>query len=221
MADPQTPSLVEAVTNAAASGSAADREEAVERALMCFREEGMAEDFEAVIFDVLPLLLECAGASHATLDGFTRLVEQLARQCNPREVITLVLALLDEAARYTSQTLYHSLVTCPAPPGHAPPSGHPRCCSMWPARAEAFTWSGPHAALLACLPPALARLQRRHSAFLQDCSSVVVQIVSRACECTNLLPSEPGQPAYHGHIQSHPSGQVHACTRPRGHRRLP
>ena len=69
----------------------------MQEALAYFQPGGKAEDFEAVMFDVLPLLVDCAGASSATLDGFTALMGQVARQCNPREVITLVLALLDEA----------------------------------------------------------------------------------------------------------------------------
>ena len=81
----------------------------MQQALACFQEEGTAEDFEAVMFDVLPLLVDCAGASFAALDAFTTLMGEVARHCNPREVITVVLALLDEAARYAVQQLFQSL----------------------------------------------------------------------------------------------------------------
>ena len=72
----------------------------MQQALACFQREGSAEDFEAVMYDVLPLLVDCASASCAALDCFTRLMGQVSLHCNPREAITLVLALLDEAARY-------------------------------------------------------------------------------------------------------------------------
>ena len=73
----------------------------MQQALAYFQPEGKAADFEAVMFDALPLLVDCAAASFATLEGFIKLMWLVAHECNPREVITLVLALLDEAARYT------------------------------------------------------------------------------------------------------------------------
>ena len=84
----------------------------MQQALACFQAEGKAEDFEAVMFDVLPPLVECAEASFATLEGFIKLMGLVAHQCNPREVITLVLALLDEAARYTLWTLNLAALPC-------------------------------------------------------------------------------------------------------------
>ena len=76
--------------------------------MACFQQDGNARNFEAVMFDVLPLLVICAGASSAALDGFTELMVQVAHQCNPRKVIKKVVALLTEAARYMAHAVLTS-----------------------------------------------------------------------------------------------------------------
>ena len=81
MAGSQTSSLTDAAKYAATKGSAADREELVQKALAFIQQEGKADEFEAVIIDALPLLVVCAGASSAALDGFTRLVGLVAHHC--------------------------------------------------------------------------------------------------------------------------------------------
>ena len=61
-----------------------------------------------------------------------------------------------------------------------------------------------HAELLGSLPAALARLHRRHDAFLHDCLAVVPQIISRVLDGSKPPPSEAEQPVYQGQIQSSP-----------------
>ena len=58
------------------------------------------EIFEASLFDLVPALLQCARTSEEAQQACSSIMDRVGTRCSsPRELIMIVLAQLDEAAR--------------------------------------------------------------------------------------------------------------------------